>query len=86
MMINAMNKKNGIIFIVAVSILTSCTPLRKPAGVSVTDLRCEYLTNPLGMDVQHPRFSWKLVDPDNTRGQKQTAYQIIVTNHSDDGG
>ena len=32
------------------------------AGVSVTDLRCEYLTDPLGVDVQQPRFSWKLVD------------------------
>ena len=81
-----MNKKSGIIFIVAVSILTSCTPLRKYAGVSVTDLRCEYLTNPLGIEEQHPRFSWKLVDPEYTRGQKQTAYQIIVSSHAHDVG
>lgn len=46
-------------------------------GVSVTDLRCEYLTNPLGVDVT-PRFSWKIVDSHKTRGQKQTAYQINV--------
>ena len=49
------------------------------ADVSVTDLRCEYLTDPLGIDVQYPRFSWKLVDPSKTRGQKQTAYQVVVT-------
>ena len=47
------------------------------AGVSVTDLRCEYLPDPLGVDV-NPRFSWKIVDSDKTRGQKQTAYQIVV--------
>ena len=28
-------------------------------SVSVTDLRCEYLSNPLGVDVELPRFSWK---------------------------
>jgi len=50
--------------------------------VLVTDLRCEYLTDPLGIDVRRPRFSWKLVDPSKTRGQKQTAYQIIVTRTS----
>ena len=79
-------KKNGILFIVVVSILTSCTLLRKPSGVSVTDLRCEYLTNPIGIDVQHPRFSWKLADPDHERGQKQTACQIIVSMHAGEEG
>jgi len=51
--------------------------------VSVTDLRCEYLTDPQGIDTPRPRFSWKLVDPDKTRGQKQTAYQIVVTRAAD---
>ncbi|MCF7955322.1 MAG: family 78 glycoside hydrolase catalytic domain, partial [Phycisphaerae bacterium] len=55
------------------------SPEVKP-GVSVTDLRCEYLTDPLGVDV-NPRFSWKIVDSDKTRGQKQTAYQIKVYKH-----
>ena len=62
-------KKNRILFIVIVSLLTSCTLLRKPSGVIVTDLRCEYLTNPIGIDVQHPRFSWKLDDPDHKIGR-----------------
>ena len=53
-------------------------------NASVTDLRCEYLTDPLGIDVQYPRFSWKLVDSQQTRGQKQTAYQIVVTSDSRD--
>jgi alpha-L-rhamnosidase len=41
-----------------------------------TALRCEYLTNPLGIDVARPRLSWKLVS--NRRGALQTAYQIEV--------
>jgi len=52
--------------------------LESPSKVVVSDLRCEYLTDPLGVDTPLPRFSWKLVDPDKTRGQKQTAYQLVV--------
>ena len=46
------------------------------AGVQVNRLRCEYLENPLGINAAQPRLSWIL---DSTeRGQKQTAYQILV--------
>ncbi|MGQ9853312.1 MAG: family 78 glycoside hydrolase catalytic domain [Candidatus Oleimicrobiaceae bacterium] len=41
-----------------------------------TDLRCEYLANPIGIDVARPRFSW-IVEPVR-RGQRQCAYQLIV--------
>jgi len=40
------------------------------------NLRCEYLTNPLGIDVCEPRLGWKLTS--NQRGQKQTAYRVLV--------
>ncbi|THU32898.1 alpha-rhamnosidase [Niastella caeni] len=40
------------------------------------DLQCEYLKGPLGIDVAHPRLSWKLQDTRN--GAKQTAWQLIV--------
>ena len=39
-------------------------------------LRCEYLVNPLGIDVIEPRLSW-IVESDE-RAQYQTAYRIIV--------
>jgi alpha-L-rhamnosidase len=42
-----------------------------------TNLRCEYLENPVGIDVEKPRFSWMLEH--SRRGQNQTAYQIIVS-------
>ena len=32
------------------------------AGIEVTDLRCEYLVNPRGIDVVKPRLSWRIVD------------------------
>ena len=47
--------------------------------LKVDDLRCEYLTNPIGIDARAPRLSWKLltVRPE-ARGLKQTAFQIVV--------
>lgn len=45
-------------------------------GLIVTDLLCEYLSNPLGIDTAVPRLSWKLQS--EQRGQKQTSYQILV--------
>src|ERR1035438_4966697 len=53
------------------------------AGVGLTpkQLRCEYLVNPPGIDEQHPRLSW--VVESGERGQRQTAYQVVVA--SEDG-
>lgn len=39
-------------------------------------LKTEYLTNPLGIDVPNPRFSWLLKS--ETRGMRQYAYRVIV--------
>lgn len=49
------------------------------ASVAPVDLRCEYLTNPLGIDVGQPRLSWRLDATHPAKhGQRQTAYQILV--------
>jgi len=40
------------------------------------DLTCEYLTNPIGMDVRRPRLSWKTSA--DRRSARQTAYQVLV--------
>lgn len=45
-------------------------------GMTVDRLRCEYLQDPLGIDVVEPRLSW-IVTSDR-RGARQTAYQILV--------
>ncbi|MBC8162683.1 MAG: family 78 glycoside hydrolase catalytic domain, partial [Roseiflexaceae bacterium] len=39
-----------------------------------SNLRCEYLTNPLGIEAVRPRLSWELRDP--RRGAHQTAFQV----------
>jgi alpha-L-rhamnosidase len=45
-------------------------------GLSVDGLRCEYLVNPLGLDVLKPRLSWKIVS--NRRGTMQLAYRVLI--------
>ena len=52
----------------------------QPAVVAVHNLRCEYLKNPLGIDVLDPRLSWELQG--DGRGLKQTGYQIQVASDS----
>ena len=42
----------------------------------IEDLTVEYLSNPLGVDIQQPRFSWKVAS--EKRGVKQIGYQLIV--------
>jgi len=42
----------------------------------VVDLKTEYLSNPLGIDVAKPRFSWR--QSDGQKGARQTAYRIMV--------
>lgn len=44
--------------------------------VTLDHLRCEYLSNPLGIDEREPRLSWIMLSEE--RGQRQTAYQILV--------
>lgn len=45
-------------------------------GLTVARLRCEGLSDPLGIQEPQPRLSW-IVESD-VRGQKQTAYQLVV--------
>jgi hypothetical protein len=56
-------------------------PLAALHAADVANLRCEYRENPLGIDVAMPRLSWGVEDGGQRtadRGQKQTAYQILV--------
>ena len=61
-------------------LFASCST--KTQKISINNLTCEYLENPLGVDVQHPRFSWKIVS--NERGVIQSAYQIIIGENESD--
>ena len=51
-------------------------PMASERLLLLEDLRCEYLRNPVGIDTERPRLSWTLRS--DARGQKQTAYQVLV--------
>ena len=56
-------------------------PLASLHAIEVANLRCEYLNNPLGIDVAKPRLSWVLeerIQGTGDRGQRQAAYQVLV--------
>ena len=42
----------------------------------LTNLRCEYLTDPLAIDVSRPRLSWEGLCP--RQGAAQTAYRVLA--------
>ena len=42
----------------------------------IANLTCEYRTNPLGIDIAVPRFSWQMQSDQN--GARQTAYRILA--------
>jgi len=54
----------------------SLAQLKVSADMSVQMPRLEYLSNPIGVDLAAPRFSWKLTAKE--RAQSQQAYQILV--------
>lgn len=49
-------------------------------SLPVAGLRCEYLANPLGIDVEKPRLSWVVAA--GPRGREQSAYQVLVATSS----
>lgn len=59
---------------------SGCTPPagKETAGFRLSGLRCEYLENPLGLDIPLPRLSWRMAADGTARGKKQTAYRILV--------
>ena len=58
-----------------VCFISSCTSL---SSIEIKNLKCEYRSNPLGIDNTAPRLSWELINQNKTRGQKQIAYHILV--------
>ena len=76
--------------IAAVSMLY-CIPTG--AAAELTNLRCEYRDNPLGIDAAKPRLSWVIEERGprtedrgqmtEVRGRKQSAYQVLVASTPD---
>ncbi|MCX6224022.1 MAG: alfa-L-rhamnosidase, partial [Bacteroidia bacterium] len=63
-----------IAWFLGILLTVSCTS--EKIRPEVTALRCEYVANPLGLDVSAPRLSWQMKK--EVRGARQTAYRIIA--------
>ena len=60
-------------------LMTSPATSVEPSLSAPKALRCEYMIDPLGIDVARPRLSWVLTARDaGSRGVRQTAYQVVV--------
>jgi len=65
-------------FLILVFILNTGKGNAVLSATTVTDLVCEYHSNPVGIDIQKPRLSWKIIS--DKRNMMQTAYEIRVAN------
>jgi alpha-L-rhamnosidase len=63
-------------FLIICLLFLSCGYGKAQSVVSVENPCCEYLKNPLGIDIQQPRFSWELTSSELNK--KQKAYRILV--------
>ena len=63
-------------FILSINVCEAASPL------AVNDLKCEYKTNPLGIDAVKPRLCWKIRA--SQRGTVQTAYHIRAAERIED--
>ena len=96
MTLKMMNRWPGLRLVLALAILAGVV---LPAGASLalqpSELRCEYLADPMGIEVAQPRLSWGLTlqspswldrltaGRDETRGKQQTAYRILVASSAE---
>jgi alpha-L-rhamnosidase len=63
-----------VIFVFCSAVTTTTSASLKPDV-----LTCEYIKNPLGIDIQKPRLSWTLTS--DQRNQFQKAYQVLVSDN-----
>lgn len=63
--------------------LTASPVLLPGQGLGVNHLRCEYRSNPHGVEVPHPALSWVLVSTDHF-DVKQVAYRLLVATSQDE--
>lgn len=82
------------IFLVIIAVMTFTTSFSQPfgklvsGGLKATYLRCEYLVDPLGIDIAKPELSWYCTSAKGN--EKQMSYRILVASsieklNSDEG-
>ncbi len=68
--------KNLLAFLLALHLLWSGAAVA--ATPAIVNLKVEYATKPIGLDVERPRFSWQMLAAGQAKGQRQTAYAVVV--------
>jgi len=74
-------KKTVNLLLVVLLSLTFTNCKTRDNNVNVTALTCENQINPSGIDILNPSLSW-IIESKN-RGEKQTAFQVLVATSSD---
>src|SRR5690554_3143148 len=65
-----------IFIVTAIFLFVATMGCTANSALKVTDLKCENLTDPLGINTSRPHFSW--INSSFEQGATQTAYQILV--------
>ena len=96
--LNAMNKtrhtttRMASAWPVLVTALATLSFVPAAPALELKNLRCEYRSDPLGIDAEKPRLSWIITDSKSEisnfrsempRGQTQTAYRVLVASSQD---
>lgn len=69
-------RKELIVLLPVLTFLLGSAVVTQAAPAQVDRLRCEYLEDPLGIDVVWPRLNW--IMRSDERAECQTAYQVLV--------
>lgn len=56
----------------------SSSKVKATNSLTISHLTCEYLTNPVGIGTDKPRFSWQLASETGQHDEGQQAFQILV--------
>lgn len=65
-----------VLWLLAAVLVCACGALGQDGALQVKKLRCEYKTDPIGIDVPRPRLSWQLSSSE--KNVLQTSYEIRV--------
>ena len=76
---NRILRRLFIMFLVPTSLIGTTLPLsaKNAPSTTVTNLKVQATATPLSVEDKNPVFSWQMVSA--AIGQKQSAYQIVVT-------
>ena len=76
-----MIKKTTFYLTLVILFLSTTSFKNTKAGFAITTMRCEYLSDPLGLDTQQPRFTWNYET--SLKDFTQEYYQIKVSSTSE---